>query len=190
MVFTIIGISITIGLLTILGVVEKEFEYEQLSARMGQPVNINNLDLTVEDVKIHDCLVFKEFWEEPKCHLAKPGYKFVALFLRVENVGNESDVFDIMGEKLITDKGYIYDEVQSYEISGREDYRSATPVEIKKYNLTEIEEMEDVPPGESIDGWKYFEIKEDHEPSKFTFKSGLWEKNVTVDLTTTAILPY
>jgi hypothetical protein len=165
--FAVMQLFIPTGERVIKEVVE-ETTPKIITAKMKEAVRTNRLTLTVESVKTTKWIVQSYMWED-RSFASKTGYKFVMIFVKVKNVGTESEHVFFWNITLTSDKGYEYENLRSYEIVTRErKNRKPTSEELKEYKCREIL-YEELPPGEWIEGCFFFEIKEEHNPATFSF---------------------
>jgi len=185
-IFSCIGIAESFVMMGIVvPAVEKMVKPELVTAKIGEPVKIDGLALTVNDVKTTKWVVGRYFGED-RSFPSKEGYKFVMLFVVVNNTGVKSEMINIWNVTITTDKGYIYKKLSSGDIFRYEKSRQPTELELREYNCSPIEEWKEIPPGEWTEGCYFFEIKEDNEPAMFNFQTEvIGGKIVSIDLTKT-----
>jgi len=164
--------------------VERKITPKHVMARIGEPVKINGIALTVTNVKTTKWVVLKSFSGE-RSFPSKEGYQFVMLFISINNTGTKSESIHIWNETITTDKGYTYEALSRMDIETRYDWsREPTDLELREYYCVPIDTWNEIPPGEWTGGCYYFEIKEDHEPATFSFRTELTGgKVVSIDLT-------
>ena len=108
-----------------------------ISAKIDETVKINGIFLTVKNVKTTKLLVLN-YLGEKKSFPSKDDYKFVMLFVILNNTGpkSESIMFSVWNKSIITDKGYLYEKISDWEIINRYG-KSRKPIEIKlkEYNF-------------------------------------------------------
>jgi len=84
-----------------------------------------------------------------KAFPSKDNYKFVILFVILNNTGSKTEGINILGELLVTDKGYSYKEVSDLEIMNRYNkFREPTETEFKEYYCLPLQRWKEIPPRE------------------------------------------
>jgi hypothetical protein len=84
-----------------------------------------------------------------KAFPSKDNYKFVILFVILNNTGSKTEGINILGELLVTDKGYSYKEVSDLEIMNRYNkFREPTETELKEYYCLPLQRWKEIPPRE------------------------------------------
>lgn len=172
------------GLFFIPKVVQEEFKPGAISAKVGEPVKLNGLTLTVDSFKTSDRVVDVLGYANTS-YKAKPNHKFVLVYLTVRNEGAASETFFICNTTITTDKGYTYHRKFFLEISGegRESW-AATQTEVKEYACKETSLLKSLSPAKQEKTCMIFEIWKDHEPATFNFQTKLiGGKAVSIKLT-------
>ena len=173
------GIAETIAVMVVLvpsfeRAIENITKTTVISAKIGEAVKVNGISLTVKDVKTTKWLVL-DYLGGKKAFPSKDGYKFVMLFVIVNNTGPKTEsMFNIWNESITTNKGYLYERISisDVEMSRYDKSREPTETELKEYYCLPLQTWKEISPGEWTGGCYFFEIKEDHEPAIFSFNTG------------------
>jgi len=185
-VFSVIGIAESFAVMQVLiptmkQTIEKGFEQlkpEEIEVRLGEPVKLNGIVLTVDNVKISDRVTEIGFLGFNTTYISRPGYKFVLLYITIENKGNKPEsTLEIYNESVVTDKGYFYEASYFYQLTEKRGYKKhdANELEVKNYACERVSMsiFDKLLPGEKASFCEFFEIREDEKPLAFQFNVGI-----------------
>ena len=178
MVFSVIGIAESFTVMQVfIPMMEETIEKEFKQARIGEPVKLNGIVLTVDDVKISDRVTEIGFFGLNTTYISRPGYKFVLLYMTIENKGNVSEsTSEIYNTSVVTDKGHFYEASYFYRLTEERGYKKqdASELEVENYSCPLLPIYYDkLLPGEKASFCEFFEIREDEKPTAFQFSIGI-----------------
>jgi hypothetical protein len=169
-VFACIGIAESVAAAAFIAAVTESTSPREVTGVAGTEVRVDNWGVIVSEPiytdKFYECGYIENYY---LAFTPTAGYQFALVKMKVINRGVEERSPEFYDAKFVTTGGLMYEVKYPFELKEINEEYTEPPSPI--YPFLSI--MEEVPPGECIEGYLYFEIPSGAKADSLTFKSGI-----------------